>query len=99
MKKFFSFFLLVFLAATVKAEQPKYVFLFIGDGMGVNEINCTNVYLSQMGGEGRGTKKLGFSEFPVFSVCTTFSANSDVTDSAAAATAIATGTKTDKGIK
>lgn len=98
MKKFLSLFLLVLLAAIVKAEQPKYVFLFIGDGMGVNEINCTNIYLSQMGGEGRGTKKLGFSDFPVFGVCTTFSANSDVTDSAAAATAIATGTKTNNGM-
>ncbi len=78
--------------------QAKYVFLFIGDGMGVNQINETNIYLSQMKGEGRGCDQLFFSTFPVFSVCTTFSANSDVTDSAASGTAIATSTKTNNGM-
>ncbi|MDR3251361.1 MAG: alkaline phosphatase [Tannerella sp.] len=77
--------------------QAKYVFYFIGDGMGVNYINLTEAYLSTINGE-RGSGKLFFAGFPVASFATSYSANDDVTDSAAGGTALATGEKTNNGV-
>ncbi len=78
------------------AQQAKYVFYFIGDGMGVNQVNGTEMYLAEQ--EGRiGVKPLLFTSFPVASMATTFSATNSVTDSSAAGTALATGTKTYNG--
>ena len=68
--------------------QVKYVFYFIGDGMGVNEVAGTNVYNGA-----NGVETVNFSQFPVVNFITTVSANSLVTDSSAAGTALATGTK------
>ena len=68
------------------AQQAKYVFYFIGDGMGVNQVNGTEMYLAEQ--EGRiGVKPLLFTSFPVASMATTFSATNSVTDSSAAGTA------------
>ena len=78
------------------AQQAKYVFYFIGDGMGVNQVNGTEMYLAEQ--EGRiGVKPLLFTTFPVASMATTFSATNSVTDSSAAGTALATGAKTYNG--
>lgn len=78
------------------AQQAKYVFYFIGDGMGVNQVNGTEMYLAEQ--EGRiGVKSLLFTSFPVASMATTFSATNSVTDSSAAGTALATGAKTYNG--
>ena len=69
------------------AQQAKYVFYFIGDGMGVNQVNGTEMYLAEQ--EGRiGVKPLLFTSFPVASMATTFSATNSVTDSSAAGTAL-----------
>ncbi len=76
--------------------QAKYVFYFIGDGMGVNLVNVTESYLSAMNGK-RGSVSLLMTQFPVATMATTYSDNSDVTDSAAAGTALATGEKTNNG--
>lgn len=78
------------------AQQAKYVFYFIGDGMGVNQVNGTEMYLAEL--EGRiGIKPLLFTTFPVSGVVTTFSATNSVTDSSAAGTALSTGEKTYNG--
>ena len=78
------------------AQQAKYVFYFIGDGMGVNQVNGTEMYLAEQ--EGRiSVKPLLFTSFPVASMATTFSATNSVTDSSAAGTALATGAKTYNG--
>lgn len=71
------------------AEAPKYVFLFIGDGMGMGHVSITEAYLRDKNEEG-----LLMTSFPVASMSTTHSASSRVTDSAASGTAIATGQKT-----
>lgn len=87
-------FLLVALAA--KAQQAKYVFYFIGDGMGLNQVNTTEMYLGEK--QGRiGTEPLCFASFPVAGMATTFSASNSITDSAAGGTALATGVKTYNG--
>lgn len=85
------------MALTVMAEgKAKYVFYFIGDGMGVNQVNGTETYLAAI--EGRiGTSPLCFAQFPVAGLVTTFSASNGITDSAAGGTALATGNKTKNG--
>jgi len=91
---FITFLSILFVCTQAIYGQAKYVFYFIGDGMGVNQVNLTETYLSAMGGGGRGSASLQMTQFPVASFITTFSANADVTDSAAAGTALATGNKT-----
>lgn len=91
----FLFFALYAFAASF-AQQAKYVFFFIGDGMGVNQVEGTELYRGEM--EGRiGIAPLLFTQFPVSTVSTTYSATNGVTDSAAAGTALATGNKTKNG--
>lgn len=88
--------LVVFTCSQALFGQAKYVFFFIGDGMGVNQVNITEVYLSALKGE-RGSASLQMTQFPSASLVTTFSYNNDVTDSAASGTALATGKKTNNG--
>ena len=87
---------LFMLAFSVSAQQAKYVFYFIGDGMGVNQVLGTEMYLSELKGE-IGVTPLLFTQFPYATTATTFSATNGVTDSAAAGTALATGKKTKNG--
>ena len=87
---------LFMLAISVSAQQAKYVFYFIGDGMGVNQVLGTEMYLSELKGE-IGVTPLLFTQFPYATVAHTFSASNGVTDSAAAGTALATGNKTKNG--
>ena len=98
MKKVSIMFLFMCLAlCTVQAQKAKYVFYFIGDGMGVNQVLGTEMYLSELKGE-IGTTPLLFTQFPYATSATTFSAFNGVTDSAAAGTALATGNKTKNGV-
>ena len=78
------------------AQTPKYVFYFIGDGMGTNQVQLTEMYLASIQGE-LGIKPLCFTQFPVATMSTHYSGSSDVTDSAASGTALATGVKTKNG--
>ena len=104
MRRIIYLFVFVVLAAVVlpqcqqapKEKKAKYVFYFIGDGMGVNQVNGTEMYLAEQ--EGRiGIKALNFTPFPVTNFATTYSKYNSVTCSAAAGTALATGTKTKNG--
>lgn len=87
----------LFVVLGLMAEgKAKYVFYFIGDGMGVNQVNGTETYLAAL--EGRiGTSPLCFASFPAVGLVTTFSGTNGVTDSAAGGTALATGSKTKNG--
>lgn len=97
MKKLSFIISFVFLSILfVQAQQAKYVFYFIGDGMGVNQVLGTEMYRSELKGE-IGVTPLLFTQFPYSTVATTFSATNGVTDSAAAGTALATGSKTKNG--
>lgn len=97
MKKFHLLFALVLLSCNWSfAQQAKYVFYFIGDGMGVNQVQGTELFQGEMKGE-IAIEPLCFTQFPVSTVATTFSATNGVTDSAAAGTALATGYKTKNG--
>lgn len=98
MKRRISAFLSLFLLAlVVMAEgKAKYVFYFIGDGMGVNQVNAAETYLGALDGR-IGITPLCFPSFPFSAFVNTQSATNGVTDSAAAGTALATGNKTKNG--
>ena len=94
MRKTLAIFTLCLVGAlSTMAQQPKYVFYFIGDGMGLNQVNCTELYLASLNGK-IGIEHLAFADLPYATFANSFSASSDVTDSAAAGTALATGHKT-----
>lgn len=92
-------------AATPEAAEalPKYIFLFIGDGMSYPQIQGTNYYLNarangtSLGGDGailQQENALSFLDFPVAGSAQTFDSTSYCPDSSSCATAIATGHKT-----
>lgn len=79
-------------------KKAKYVFFFIGDGMSMAQVNSAEVYMGSLDHSKIATKKLAFTKFPAQGMATTYSANSFITDSAAAATALSTGHKTNSGV-
>lgn len=83
-------------------QRPKYVFMFIGDGLGLQQISAAEAYLASLQPDAEkarpGIIKLSFAEFANQGLCTTYSANSFITDSAPAGTSLATGYKTDNGV-
>ncbi|MGL5681599.1 MAG: alkaline phosphatase [Marinifilaceae bacterium] len=87
---------LLFAVSVQGADKPKYIFYFIGDGMGMNHVNLTEMYNAEVNGT-IGIVPLAFTQFPYIGYATTFSANRGVTCSAAAGTALATGKKTKNG--
>lgn len=80
-----------------KESKPKYLFYFIGDGMGLNITHATECYLAAQRGLGYSVDSLTYSYFPVLGSINTYSSNSHITDSAAAGTALACGEKTTQG--
>ena len=72
------------------AQIPKYIFLFIGDGMGFNHVEATQIYVEKVGTD-TGERSLLFPTFPVLTQVCTRSASHLITCSSAAATALATG--------
>jgi len=81
--------------ATTKA---KYVFVFIGDGMSMTQINSAEAFKHAIASKEVAIKKMGFTQFPVTGMQTTYDASSLITDSASSATAIASGNKTLSGV-
>jgi len=79
-------------APTAKSAAPKYVFLFIGDGMSLPQRMAADEYSRRIYG-----RQLEMNVMDEAAVTRTCSASSLVTDSAAAATAIACGVKTTNG--
>ena len=94
-QRFLSCLLAAIIALTASAEV-KYVFYFIGDGMGVNQINVTETYQAALKGR-IGVEPILMASLPVVGLVNTYSATNGVTDSAAGGTALATGKKTKNG--
>ena len=92
MKKIFLFLISALFCISIQAATPKYVFLFIGDGMGINQAASTENYMHAM-----GLGDLNFRHFPVTTFVTTYPYNALVTDSAAAGTAISSSRKVKNG--
>lgn len=97
MKKLFVTCLFICLVLIGFAKTPKYVFYFIGDGMGPSHVLGTELYLGELQGVIGRPNKLTFTQFPQTAFVTTFSKSNGVTDSAASGTALATGNKTKNG--
>ena len=76
-------------AFSLFADAPKYVILFIGDGMSVPQRMIADEFSRKT-----GSGPLAMNSFPYVATTRTASSDSLVTDSAAAATAIACGVKT-----
>lgn len=78
-----------------KSNGAKYIFYFIGDGMGMGHINVAETYNRDVL---KNSDPLLMLQFPVASQVRTYSASSPITDSAAAGTALSTGYKTRNGM-
>ena len=90
------FFLCLCMTMASAAQRAKYVFLMIGDGMGVNQINLTERYRAAMNGSNCRVP-LCMTQFPVTGYSYTYSKSHGTTDSAAGGTALSTGEKTTNG--
>ena len=80
-------------------KKPKYIFLFIGDGMGTAQIQSARFYQGTVTNNGAITEaELSFTQFPEVGSVTTYDSTSFCPDSASTATSIATGHKTESGV-
>ncbi len=83
------------------ANVPKYVFMFIGDGMGNPQVAATQYYLGSIDNpdsEYPVPGQLSFTQFPYLGMMTTYDASSFCPDSASTATSMASGEKTLSGV-
>lgn len=87
--------LMLVVLSAAGAKKPKYIFYFIGDGMGMSPVLCAETYNQTVWGN---KEPLLMLQFPVTSMATTYSASNTITDSAAGGTALATGHKTNNGM-
>ncbi|XP_060076767.1 uncharacterized protein LOC132556377 [Ylistrum balloti] len=86
------------LKATSNINVAKNVILFIGDGMGVSTVTAARIYKGQrMGNPGEETV-LSFEKFPHVSLSKVYSVDRQTPDSAATATALMCGIKTNNGV-
>ncbi|HDP76458.1 MAG TPA: alkaline phosphatase [Bacteroidales bacterium] len=91
-RNLFIILIVLLLASCGKQEQKaKYVFFFIGDGMGVSHVTLAKLYADSVLHD---STAMSFTNFPVSSFSTTYAHNRYITCSAAAGTALSTGVKT-----
>lgn len=83
--------------AVIAMAQAKYVFYFIGDGMGPNQVLTAEMYQASLQGK-IGRVPLLMTQFPYSGQAATFSSSWGITDSAASGTCLASGKKTNNGM-
>ncbi len=88
---------------TSVTKTPKYIFMFIGDGMSYPQFQAASDYLGavKQGNSPKilkGGEYLSFMNFPVAGSATTYDSTSFCPDSASTATSISTGYKTYSGV-
>ena len=85
-----------------EGKAPKYVFLFIGDGMSYPQFQAASDYLGALADDDDGivdgNVNLSFMDFEVAGSATTFDSTSFCPDSASTATSISAGHKTHSGV-
>lgn len=86
------------LCALCAFGEIKYVFYFIGDGMGSNQVLGAEMYRSALEGEPLGRVQTLMTTFPYSGSAGSYSKSNGITDSAAAGTCLATGQKTKNGM-
>ncbi|XP_048773394.2 alkaline phosphatase-like isoform X1 [Ostrea edulis] len=82
------------LKQTVNTNKAKNVILFVGDGMGLTTVTAARIYKGQQGGQPGEEGILEFEKFPHVGLSKTYLPNRQVADSAATATAMLVGEKT-----
>jgi alkaline phosphatase len=98
--------MVLFLATSAMAKQPKYIFFFLGDGMANSQIQAAEAYLTTInGGSAENAEdllnkdnRLNMTQMPVAGMQTTYDSFALMTDSASSATAFAGGIKTRSGV-
>lgn len=83
------------IALVAGAQNPKYIFYYIGDGMGMGPVVAAETYNRTIL---KNDKPLTMMQMPIVGWCMTYSASSKVTDSVAAGTALSAGYKTINGM-
>ncbi len=89
-------------------QTPKYVFLFIGDGLSHVQTQMANYYLDAVNGDAvspldkganilESKERLSYMGYETVGITTTYDSTSFAPDSASTATSIATGQKTHSG--
>ena len=96
MKRFLFLATIITVAVTLSA-QAKYVFYFIGDGMGDNQVLSAEMYRAATNGQPLGRVQTLMTQMPYSGHLSTYSASNGITDSSAAGTCLATGKKTTNG--
>ena len=89
------------MAEEAAPAAPKYVFMFIGDGMGNPQVTATQYYLGALenpDSELPVPAALSFTGFENVGLMTTYDASSFCPDSASTATSMASGEKTLSGV-
>ncbi len=89
-------------ATTTNGNTPKYIFMFIGDGMSYPQIQATADYYSALADTNdndilEATRRLNFMNFPAVGSANTYDSSSFCPDSASTATSLASGHKTYSG--
>lgn len=79
-------------------KTPKYIFMFIGDGMSHVQVNAAQVYTGNNESGKVALGELEFTQFPVAGMATTQDSTSFCPDSASTATSFASGIKTHSGV-
>lgn len=91
------FFVLPASAAVSAGAKPKYVFMFIADGLSYGQMGVTQAYLGALQGKVENVD-LSMTKFPVIGSAATYDSTSFAPDSASTATSYATGFKTLSGV-
>ena len=89
-------------SSAYKGKKPKYIFMFIGDGMSYPQIQVTQDYYSAMRDDNNNdileaNSYLNFTHFEATGSAVTYDSSSFCPDSASTATSLSTGYKTYSG--
>lgn len=86
------------ISAQTENASPKYVFMFIGDGMSSPQTNAAQIYNGDNTSGVVELEKLTFTQFPVVGLQYTQDSTSFCPDSASTATSLSSGFKTHSGV-
>lgn len=81
-------------APRAEGERARNVILFIGDGMGISTLTAGRIYAGQKRGQDGESYRLAMDTLPYMALSRTYAHDAQVSDSAATATALVTGSKT-----
>lgn len=81
----------------VEGKTPKYIFMFIGDGMAAVQVNSAQIYKGNNNHNQIALQEVNFQDFEAVGYQTTHDATSFAPDSASTATSLSSGFKTWSG--